>query len=100
MVEETNMANGSRWPRLEADGAVWEARVVPGSGGTQPSQVEGTEVLEFSCVTAARKPRRLAIPAGRFQALDPAALGRIYRQARPIGGDHYGRPGKPAGDAP
>ena len=94
------MANGSPWPRLEADGAVWEVRVVPGSGGTQPSQVDGTEVIEFSCVTDHRKSRRLAVPAGRLHDLDPAALGRIYRQARPIGGDHYGRPGKHAGDAP
>ena len=94
------MASESRWPRLEADGAVWEARVVPGSGGSEPSQEEGTEVLEFTCVSGGRKSRRLSVPAGRLRELDEAALGRIYRQARPIGGDHYGRPGKPASDAP
>lgn len=95
------MARNSRWPRLEADGAVWEARVVPGSDHGEPSVADRKEVVEFHCVSGGRKSRRLSIPAGRLRDLDEAALGRIYRQARPTGGEHSdSRPGRPVTDAP
>lgn len=93
------MTSESAWPRLEADGVIWEARVLPGSGGSEPSQEEGVEVVEFICVGGGRKPRQLSVPAGKLRELDEEALARIYRQARPIGGDHYGRPGKRPSDA-
>lgn len=88
---------GTRWHRLNEDGAEWEVRVVPGSERMESDQ-EG-EVVEFVCVDGTRKSRRLAVARGSVRDMDEAALRRTYRQARPIGGDHYGRPGKPAGDA-
>lgn len=87
---------GSGWRRIEEDGAEWEVRVVPGS---ERSDEDGEgEVVEFVCVDGSRKARRLAVSRGSIREMDDAALHRAYRQARPIGGDHYGRPGKRAGD--
>lgn len=91
------MAENPSWRRFTQDGAEWEARVVPGSERTDASGGEG-EVVEFVCVDGSRKSRRLAVPEGSIADMDEAALRRVYRQARPIGGDHYGRPGKPASD--
>lgn len=71
--------------------------MVPGSEGSDPSD-RAEEVVEFICVEGTRKPRRLAVARGSVSDMDEAALRRAYRQARPIGGDHYGRPGKPPGD--
>jgi hypothetical protein len=85
------------WRRLHEDGTEWEVRVVPGSERTDASQEEG-EVLEFVCVEGTRKPRQFAVARGSVTDMDDEALRRAYRQARPIGGDHYGRPGKPAND--
>lgn len=85
-----------QWRRIQEDGTEWEVRIVPGSEGTGAS--DGEEVVEFVCVEGTRKPRRLAVVRGSVREMDEAALRRTYRQARPIGGDHYGRPGKPAGD--
>ena len=88
---------GSRWRRLQEDGAEWEVRVVPGS---ERDGADGQgEVLEFVCVEGTRKPRRLAVARGAVTDMDESSLRSAYRQARPIGGDHYGRPGKPASDA-
>lgn len=88
----------TRWRRIEADGAEWEARVVPGSESTEDADRDG-EVVEFVCVDGTRKARRFAVARGSVSDMDDAALQRAYRQARPIGGDHYGRPGKPTNDA-
>lgn len=97
-----------RWRRIQEEGTEWEVRVVPGSEWSGPSGVGGEpagselpegEVVEFVCVDGTRKPRRLAVPPGAVTEMDEAALRRVFRQARPIGGDHYGRPGKPASDA-
>ena len=89
---------GTKWRRIQEDGTEWEVRVVPGSESTDASDPPG-EVVEFICVEGTRKPRRLAVPRGSVTDMDEAALRRAYRQARPIGGDHYGRPGKPPSDA-
>lgn len=89
---------GAKWRRIEEDGAEWEVRVVPGSERMDAEDREG-EVVEFVCVNGTRKPRQLAVARGSVTDMDEAALRRAYRQARPIGGDHYGRPGKPASDA-
>lgn len=87
-----------RWRRLNEDGAEWEVRVVPGSERRTEAGEEG-EVLEFVCVEGTRKSRQLAVDRGAVTDMDDEALRRAYRQARPIGGDHYGRPGKPPNDA-
>lgn len=91
------MSESRSWRRIEADGAEWEVRVDPGSERLDAADNEG-EVLEFICVDGSRKPRRLAVARGAVSEMDEDALRRAYRQARPIGGDHYGRPGKAAGD--
>lgn len=88
----------AKWRRIREDGTEWEVRVVPGSESGSASD-EGGEVVEFICVEGTRKPRRLAVGRGSVTDMDDAALRRAYRQARPIGGDHYGRPGKPPSDA-
>ena len=89
-----------RWRRIEEDGVEWEARVVPGPRQIDPDR-EGheEEVLEFVCVSGGRKTRRLAVRPGSLDEMDGEQLHRAYLQARPIGGDHYGRPGKTATDA-
>jgi hypothetical protein len=87
----------TRWPRFEADGAEWEARMV--SADEQSDTARDDEVIEFVCVDGSRKARRV-VGAGSVADLDEDGLRRAYRSARPIGGDHYGRPGKPARDAP
>lgn len=86
------------WRRIQADGAEWEVRVVPGSERTDAADEEG-EVVEFFCVEGTRKPRRMAVARGSVTDMDDGALQRVFMQARPIGGDHYGRPGKPVNDA-
>lgn len=89
---------GTRWHRLEEDGTEWEARIVPGSERMDEADEEG-EVVEFVCIDGTRKPRRFAVARGSVRDMDEAALRKVFRQARPIGGDHYGRPGKPVNDA-
>lgn len=88
---------GKGWRRLHEDGAEWEVRVVPGSERKDAAD-QDSEVLEFVCVEGTRKPRQFAVARGSVTDMDDEALRRAYRQARPIGGDHYGRPGKPAND--
>ncbi len=56
-------------------------------------------MIEFVCVDGTRKSRRVAV-AGSVADMDAAQLRSAYRQARPIGGDHYGRPGKSMADSP
>ncbi|MGH7466813.1 MAG: hypothetical protein ACRENP_02400 [Longimicrobiales bacterium] len=83
------------WHRLEADGCIWEVRVV-----ANEAQDAGTEILEFRpAQEATRPPRRLAVDRGALDNMNDAALQAAYRQARPIGGDFYGRPGKRMPDA-
>lgn len=95
------MADKSRrWPRIHEDGAEWEARVVAGPQQSDPHQTGDDETLEFVCVDGSRQPRRLVVPAGSVGEMDEASLRRAYRKARPIGGDHYGRPGKRMTDTP
>lgn len=87
----------STWRRIQGDGAEWEVRILPGPGRTDGDDDE--EVLEFVCVDGSRKSRQVAVPAGAYPAMDEAGLQRAFLQARPIGGDHYGRPGKHMNDA-
>lgn len=85
------------WRRIEVDGCAWEARVIAGAGDGAPDG-DG-DVLEFCALDGLRPPRRVSIPARGLERMDEAALRAAYRRARPIGGDHYGRPGKRMGDA-
>ncbi|NIP81698.1 MAG: hypothetical protein GWM90_21765 [Gemmatimonadetes bacterium] len=94
------MTGERKWPHLEADGVEWEVRVVPGSDGMEASQEPGQEVIEFVCLDGSRRVRQVAVPAGAIREMDEVALRTAYRKARPIGGDHYGRPGKRPVDAP
>jgi hypothetical protein len=86
------------WRTIEADGCTWEVRSIvnPPDTGAPPGQ----DVLEFQPRGATRPPRRLIIDAGALDTMDEEALRAAYLKARPIGGDHYGRPGKKMGDAP
>jgi hypothetical protein len=87
------------WRRIQQDGAEWEARVLAGPAETDPDHDGEEELLEFVCIDGSRKSRQVAVPAGAYQGMDEKALQRAFLQARPIGGDHYGRPGKPMNDA-
>jgi hypothetical protein len=58
----------------------------------------GRELLEFQPQDGNRPPRRIVIDEGALGGMDEAQLRAAYVQARPIGGDHYGRPGKRMGD--
>jgi hypothetical protein len=84
------------WKTIEADGCVWQVRSVSnpdaGLGADQ-------EVLEFQSKEGIRPPRRLVIDRGALEAMDEAQLHAAYQKALPIGGDHYGRPGKRMTDA-
>lgn len=84
------------WRRIDEDGCDWEIRVIDQAAGN-PDQPE--EVLEFRPVDGNRRPRRLAVPSGAVQAMSEAQLRQAYRRSLPIGGDHYGRPGKRINDA-
>ena len=85
------------WKTIEADGCTWEvyALVNPPDTGGAP----GEEVLEFRTQEANRPPRRVVVVAGSLDEMDDVALRAAYMRARPIGGDHYGRPGKRMPDA-
>jgi hypothetical protein len=87
----------SGWRSIEADGCTWQVRSM-----SNPDAVSepGQQLLEFQAEQGDRPPRRLAIGAGSLQDMDDAQLRRAYLKARPIGGDHYGRPGKHMSDAP
>ncbi len=52
------------------------------------------DVLEFRCGDGLRPPRRIAVSSGALPRMSDVELHAAYRRARPIGGDHYGRPGK------
>ncbi|MFO7260732.1 MAG: hypothetical protein DIU52_006235 [bacterium] len=88
------------WRRIEAEGCAWEARVIAGGGaGAGDTAGNGNDVLEFRALDGLRPPRRVVIPADGLAQMDERALHAAFRQARPIGGDHYGRPGKRMSDA-
>ncbi|MEX1183554.1 MAG: hypothetical protein WEF86_10005 [Gemmatimonadota bacterium] len=86
------------WRTIDADGCTWEvyALVNPADAGAGA----GGDLLEFRTQQANRPPRRLVVAAGSLAAMDDTALRAAYLKARPIGGDHYGRPGKRMEDAP
>jgi hypothetical protein len=85
------------WRTIEADGCVWEVRAVQNPDlGTEP----GMELLEFRPRGGNRPPRRIVVGGmAALDDMDEAQLRAAYLQARPIGGDHYGRPGKRMSDA-
>lgn len=87
------------WRRLHADGTDWEVRIVARvERGPAGSPDERSHLIEFRALDGLRPPRRIAVHAPSLAELDDAELRAAYRQARPIGGDYYGRPGKRMGD--
>jgi hypothetical protein len=89
----------TKWRRIHADGAEWEARVIEGPRPTSLPPDGDLDLLEFVCLDGTRKSRQVAIAAASYGDMDDAALQRSFLQARPIGGDHYGRPGKRMNDS-
>jgi hypothetical protein len=83
------------WKTIEADGVTWEVSAVqnPDLGIDA-----GQEMLEFRCRGGDRPPRRIVVDRGALEGMDRKRLQSVYTQARPIGGDHYGRPGKRMSD--
>jgi hypothetical protein len=79
----------SIWPTIEADGCTWEVRVVSGT-----DSYEDKEIIEFTPTDGTKPVRRLAVGRGGSEGMSQQDLQNAYRQARPIGGDYYGRPGK------
>jgi hypothetical protein len=91
--QDGNMEN---WKTLEADGCVWHVRSVTNPDlGTEPGQ----SVLEFQAEGSTLPPRRVVMADAVLQEMDEAELRSAYLRALPIGGDHYGRPGKRMTDA-
>lgn len=97
--DSESMAREERgWRRIREEGVEWEARVIPGPSQTDPGLEGDDEVLEFRSADGGQKPRRLAVRPGSLREMTDEQLHRAYVQARPIGGDHYGRPGKHMSD--
>ena len=89
------------WRRFDAEGAEWEVRVIPSSADVgDAAGGSPQEVLEFRSSDRNRPPRRIAVEAGALGEIDERGLLSALRQARPIGGDYYGRPGKRMEDVP
>ena len=86
-----------KWKTIDADGCTWEVRSVVNSPGTGTPSDE--DVLEFRTADVNMPPRRVIVRAGALEHMDETALRAAYLRARPIGGDHYGRPGKRMTDA-
>jgi len=83
------------WRRMTADGCEWDVRVLADEVDHGPAgRSEPIEILEFRPLDGLRPPRRLATAPGALERMDDAALAAAFRQALPIGVDHYGRPGK------
>jgi hypothetical protein len=79
------------WRTIDADGCVWEVRAVHNPYlGVDPSR----ELLEFRPRDGNRPPRHVLGGTTRLDEMDDIELRAAYLQSRPIGGDHYGRPGK------
>lgn len=79
------------WRKIEAEGCTWEVRAFSQEG-------ESEDILEFQPVEATRPPRRLAVTTDALDAMSDEDLQAAFVQARPIGGDFYGRPGKRMSD--
>lgn len=89
------------WRSFEAEGTSWEVSSAPAdAAGAVARPDRDRELLEFRSSDPNRPARRLLVDAGSFATMDEGALRRALRQARPIGGDFYGRPGKRMNDAP
>jgi hypothetical protein len=84
-----------RWKTIEADGCTWHVRAVtnPDIGAAQ-----GQSVLEFQAAEGNLPPRRLVVEDSALNEMGEEELLRAYMKALPIGGDHYGRPGKRMAD--
>lgn len=85
------------WRTIEADGCTWEIRVI-----SSESEQEDQDIIEFrpnEHGAATRPPRRFAIARGSAEKMSDDQLLAAHVQARPIGGDFYGRPGKRMPDA-
>lgn len=86
------------WRRIRADGTDWEVRAISrGHEGVTDRGGRG-DILEFRPADGLRSVRRLAVPAGALMRMDDERLRIAFRESRPIGGDYYGRPGKPMND--
>jgi hypothetical protein len=80
-----------RWKTIEADGCTWHVRALNNPDiGTAPGQ----SVLEFQSAEGTLPPRRLVVEDSALNEMGEEELRRAYLKALPIGGDHYGRPGK------
>jgi hypothetical protein len=77
------------WRTIHADDCDWEVGVVSS---------EEDDIIEFRPKQPTRPLRRLAVPKGSLSTMNDEALKSAYTRARPIGGDHYGRPGKRMSD--
>jgi hypothetical protein len=86
-----------RWKSIEADGCTWQVRTV---SNPDLGTAGGQTVLEFQPDSSNLPPRRVVVEDSALREMDDEQLRRAYRQARPIGGDHYGRPGKTMSDTP
>lgn len=75
------------WRKIEAEGCLWEVRAISLEG-------DGEDVLEFRPLVPTRPPRRLAVSTDALDSMSDEDLQAAFVQARPIGGDFYGRPGK------
>lgn len=82
------------WKTIHADGGDWEVRAVASETAASDEEDGATEILEFVAVDGIRPTRRVAVPSGALASMDEAALLTAYKRSLPIGGDHYGRPGK------
>lgn len=82
------------WRRLSADGCDWEVRVIAEQAEHEAREPRGEDIVEFRPVGVIRPPRRTTAPAGAVDGMSEQQLLATYRRALPIGGDHYGRPGK------
>jgi hypothetical protein len=76
------------WKTIKEDGREWEVRAVGRAAG------ELGEMLEFRTTEGSLPPRRVAVETGALERMNEEELRSAYRRARPIGADHYGRPGK------
>jgi hypothetical protein len=79
------------WKTIEADGCVWHVRSV---SNPDTGLEAGQQVLEFQAQEATRPPRRIVVDEGSLDGMDDAGLQAAFARSLPIGGDHYGRPGK------
>jgi hypothetical protein len=84
------------WRTIEADGCVWEVRAIENPDlGIE----EGQGMLEFTPRENDRPPRRVVVERTEVDSMQEDELRSAYMRALPIGGDHYGRPGKRMSDA-